>query len=305
MTSTGTDRVNSLSSANLTRLGLNIQILDDRADKTSTGRADGLQPKTIETLRQMRLADGLLQKGVRIYDICFWSSDSANPLRRTGREIHYPPIVDVLDPFILLVHQGMVEALFIDDMATRGMEVSRNSPFTRYSLDEQNLHDPEKPAIIVEYEDTTSGQTKYTTTQFLVGTDGAHSKVRKSMPGVEAEGRGTEAIWGVLDGVIMTDFPDLWSKVVIHSETDGSVLCIPREKNLTRLYIELRSENGEPVSKAKLTQESVMQRANQIMAPYSVLWESVEWFGLYKIGQRVASAFSSEHNLVFIAGDVS
>lgn len=52
--------------------GINAKILDDRDDKTSTGRADGLQPKSIETFRQLRLADTLLQKGVKIYDICFW-----------------------------------------------------------------------------------------------------------------------------------------------------------------------------------------------------------------------------------------
>jgi 2-polyprenyl-6-methoxyphenol hydroxylase-like FAD-dependent oxidoreductase len=54
------------------RFGINVQIIDDRPDKTATGRADGLQPKTIETFRQLGLADGLLKKGVRIYDICFW-----------------------------------------------------------------------------------------------------------------------------------------------------------------------------------------------------------------------------------------
>lgn len=58
--------------ANLIRFGIKTTILDDRPDKTATGRADGLQPKSIETLRQMRLADRLLRKGVRVYDISFW-----------------------------------------------------------------------------------------------------------------------------------------------------------------------------------------------------------------------------------------
>ncbi len=75
-------------------------------------------------------------------------------------------------------------------------------------------------------------------------------------------------------GVIETDFPDLWSKVVIHSETAGTVLCIPRERNMTRLYIELdRSlDDGVPV---EATQELVMKKARQIMAPFSVKWLSV------------------------------
>ena len=59
-------------SDNLVRYGIKTVILDNRAERTKTGRADGIQPKTLETLRQMRLADPLLRKGVKIYDISFW-----------------------------------------------------------------------------------------------------------------------------------------------------------------------------------------------------------------------------------------
>lgn len=58
--------------SNLVRFGIKTKIIDDRPDKTSSGRADGLQPKTIETFKQLGLADPLLRKGARIYDICFW-----------------------------------------------------------------------------------------------------------------------------------------------------------------------------------------------------------------------------------------
>lgn len=68
-----------------------------------------------------------------MYDISFWRSTADEPLRRLGREVHYPPVIDVLDPYILLVHQGMVESLFIDDMKKRGVEVKRNCAFESYS----------------------------------------------------------------------------------------------------------------------------------------------------------------------------
>lgn len=64
-------------SSNLARYGIKPVLIDDREDKTSTGRADGLQPKTIETLRQLHMLDPLLQKGVKIYDICFWVSHAS------------------------------------------------------------------------------------------------------------------------------------------------------------------------------------------------------------------------------------
>ena len=62
----------TIARVNLVRLGTPIVLLDDRPDKTSTGKADGIQPKTIETLKQLRLADKLLRDGARIYDISFW-----------------------------------------------------------------------------------------------------------------------------------------------------------------------------------------------------------------------------------------
>ena len=57
---------------NLTRYGVKLRLFDDRTEATCTGRADGIQPKTIETLKQLRLADSLLQRGAKLYDVCFW-----------------------------------------------------------------------------------------------------------------------------------------------------------------------------------------------------------------------------------------
>jgi hypothetical protein len=84
----------------------------------------------------MKLADPLLQRGVRVFDISFWRSTATEPLHRLGREVHYPPIIDVLDPYILLVHQGMVESTFIDDLTKRGLDVRRNTAFESYSVPE-------------------------------------------------------------------------------------------------------------------------------------------------------------------------
>ncbi|KZF25834.1 hypothetical protein L228DRAFT_244762 [Xylona heveae TC161] len=283
--------------SNLVRFGIKTQIVDDRANRTSTGRADGLQPKTIETLKQLRLAEPLLQKGAKIFDICFWNATPDQTLHRTHREIHYPPFLDVEDPYILLVHQGMVEELFISDLQSRGISVARNTAYTRFSPPSKATSD-----VQVVFQDRVTGEEKSLRAQYLVGCDGAHSRVRKSIPQMEMQGESGTSAWGVLDGIVDTDFPDLWSKVVIHSETAGTILCIPREKGMTRLYIEL-TKSG-PMSEAA-TEEFVMNQAREIMKPYSLTWKSVEWFGLYKVGQRVASRFMDESGRVFIAGDAA
>ena len=107
-------------------------------------------------------------------------------------------------------------------------------------------------------------------------------------------------------GVLDTDFPDIWSKAVIHSETKGSVLVIPRERNLSRLYIELHpGTSASHLSPEIENQDFVIRRAQEIMAPYKVTWKSIEWFSVYRVGQRVASRFENEEQNIFIVGDAA
>lgn len=112
----------------------------------------------------MRLAHPLLQRGVRVYDIAFWRSTAEEPLRRLGREVHYPPVIDVLDPYILLVHQGMVESLFIDDLKKRGVEVRRNTAFESYSVPENKAN-----PLQVNCRTNVTQDRRTILTQYLVG----------------------------------------------------------------------------------------------------------------------------------------
>lgn len=192
------------------------------------------------------------------------------PLHRTGREVHYPKNVNVKDPYILLVHQGMVEDVLLEDMYQRGVEVSRSSPFITYTAGE-SVTEP----IEIAYTSPKTGKPATLKTKYLVGCDGAHSKVRKAIPGLAMEGEPSKAPWGVLDGVITTDFPDLWSKVVIHSETKGTILCIPPERNMTRLYIELNAGFEETLTTEEDRRDFVIRRAQEIIAPYTLVWDSI------------------------------
>lgn len=184
-----------------------------------------MQPKTIETLKQLRLADPLLRHGAKVYDISFWvflplrspsfplsyshgsypytltnhslTQDSipTQPLRRTGRKIHYPDhLVGAPDPYILLAHQGMLEDVFIKDIESRGGSVSRNSEFVDVQKDEAG-------DLKVTYKDLTTGDERVVYAKYLVGCDGARSKVRDFIPDAQLEGEKTNASWGVLDGM--------------------------------------------------------------------------------------------------------
>lgn len=105
-------------------------------------------------------------------------------------------MVDVEDPFILLVHQGMVEDVFLQDLKARGVEVRRNRRFTSHEMSESLIN----ADIRVGCEIPDTIEHRFFHSNYLVGCDGAHSMVRKSMSGVEMKGEPGKAAWGVLDG---------------------------------------------------------------------------------------------------------
>lgn len=258
----------------------------------------------------LRLGQDLLNTGVKVYDICMWrsekSTDARPNLRRVGREVHYPAdAVDVLHPFILLCHQGMVEGMFVEDMRHSGIEVQRGSKFDTLSYETAG----DRSSVLAKF-GKSDGTSADIMTDYLVGCDGARSRVRQCIPDKQAQGNPNDSFWAVLDGELDTDFPDIWSKTVVYSEQHGSVLIIPRERNLTRLYIEVNN------LEQSISEQFVMDQARKVMAPYSLEWLSVEWFGNYRVVQRVATRFSDAddktrgsggvcHPQVFIAGDAA
>lgn len=275
------------TSAMLARFGIKVKIVDDKLDQTAVGRADGLQPKTIETLLMLRLGQDLLDTGVRVFDICMWRSQSDTngqpELRRVGREIHYPAdAVDLLHPFILLCHQGMVEGMFVKDLKQSGFEVQRGSRFESFNYQFVDGKTDKVRAVLQKAD----GMEATIQADYLVGCDGARSRVRQGIPGTYTGENSYDSHWGVLDGELNTDFPDIWSKTVIYSEQHGSILIIPRERNLTRLYIEIKDQQQ------LINEEFFMKQARKIMSPFQVQWSSIEWFGNYRVSQRVAARFS-------------
>lgn len=222
------------------------------------------------------LADNLLRDGVKVYDICMWRGSSTSPIHRISRQVHYPAsVVDVLHPFILLCHQGMVESVLIEDLRVSGVRVSRGHRFTNF---DHKRSDENIDTLNVSLEEVGGDIMKHVLADYVIGCDGARSLVRQHIEGTHATAKPQKSYWGVLDGELDTDFPDIWSKTIVFSEEHGSVLIIPRERNMTRIYIEMKSSQYP----SDIDQRFVMNQAQLVLAPYQVQWRSVEWFGRYQ-----------------------
>ncbi|KAL2825188.1 FAD binding domain-containing protein [Aspergillus cavernicola] len=140
--------------------------------------------------------------------------------------------------------------------------------------------------------------------KYMLGADGAHSWVRQQL-GFTLEGESTDYIWGVLDIVPITNFPDIRMRCAIHSADSGSVMVIPRESKLVRLYIQLTTaayNGGKRADRSKIDPDAILQAAQKIMAPYKISYRRLDWWTAYQIGQRVGTQFSA-HERIFLAGD--
>lgn len=204
--------------------------------------------------------------------------------------------------------------------------MQRNTKLIDVKIDEGG--DAEFP-VLAELE--TNGQRRTVRTKYLVGADGAHSVVRRSM-GLKLEGESLDHIWGVVDLIVDTDFPDIRRRCAIHSPA-GSVMVIPRERiatgdYLTRLYVQVpgdvkpdsdqqttESSTVTPTADARarrsqVTEQTIFENAAAAFKPYYIRPKTdgaVDWWAAYQIGQRVTDKFSVKDskgvNRVFIAGD--
>ncbi|KAF7964521.1 hypothetical protein HWV62_6261, partial [Athelia sp. TMB] len=179
-------------------------------------------------------------------------------------------------------HQGGIEAIFLDALKDIGHVVDRQTvPVSMHlSKDEAELRDSSTypvQMVLQHLNDEAARETVHA--KFVVGTDGAHSWVRKSL-GIAMEGIQTEYIWGVLDLIPETDFPDVRNRCVIHSN-NGSCMIIPREGDGIRLYVQLSDTDVIDPTTGRVDPKK--------MGPNELL-------------ERVASQFSASER-IFIAGD--
>ena len=120
---------------------------------------------------------------------------------------------------------------------------------------------------------------------------------------------------------------DIRQACSIHSARSGSILLIPRERKLVRIYVQLNdidnangnvNGTGTEIERSAITSEMILEAAKKIFQPYTLNWGYIEWWAVYqvshttspkssklrigKIGQRVSNKFD-DSNRIFLAGD--
>ncbi|GIC91746.1 putative phenol 2-monooxygenase [Aspergillus udagawae] len=315
----------------MARCGVNARIIDKRGTKVVTGQADGLRPRTLELLDSIGVVHRVLHEACGAAEFTFWVPDEDGQLKR--QEQH--PIHDVnISPFgNCLLNQGRIERFILDAIQDcSDLEVERGVlaeslddayPITvtlrtlseeeanpscsyggsggvRNGLFRSNVKGDDWDDLIKRSKERT-GNVETVKAKYLIGCDGAHSWTRKQL-NIPFEGSTTEHIWGVVDMVPITNFPDIRRVCTVATE-HGTLLIIPRERQLVRLYLPLQAVDGTSacLDRASITLDMIRQKAKQMLRPFDIDFRICDWWTVYQVGRRLASNFTKGR--IHLAGD--
>ncbi|KAH7174281.1 FAD binding domain-containing protein [Fusarium flagelliforme] len=334
-----------MAAAWMAHCGINARIIDKRNTKIFCGQADGLQCRSLEIFDSLGFADrvwkeanhmienpgpdGIIRRSDRIPDTIVGLSRFQQVVVHQGRiERFFLDNIKKYSKDQIKVERAILpEAVDIDKSQLESPEAYPVTVKLRHLTDEEATPPQQATAsknqasdglfrsnlVFDDEVDNDSvlrqAQARDATSEtihakYVIGCDGARSWVRSQI-GLELQGEASDMIWGVMDIIPKTDFPDIRMRCAIHSAENGSLMVIPRENKLVRLYIQLKEVTPDASGRAdrsKITPEFIFKAAQKIISPYKLDYEYCGWWTAYQIGQRVGTAFDS-HERIFLAGD--
>ncbi|MCW1932007.1 FAD-dependent monooxygenase [Pararhodobacter zhoushanensis] len=270
---------------------IRTMIVEPKAGPMEKGQADGINVRSMEMFQAFGFAEKVKRESVWINEATFWTPGSDGGITRVGQVQDVPEGISEM-PHVLL-NQARVHDMFLD--------VMKNAP-TRlvpdYGLKVADLTiDPDATEypVTVTLEHTApgrDGQTETVRANYVVGCDGARSNVRRAIGGA-LHGDAAHHAWGVIDMLAVTDFPDWRMKAFVRSQAECTLMVLPREGgHLVRLYVELdRLGEDERVADRRMDENTIIDKAQRIFAPYQLDVKETVWWSIYEVGHRLTDKF--------------
>ncbi|KAK3687123.1 hypothetical protein LTR37_019116 [Vermiconidia calcicola] len=175
----GAGPVGLLLSTCLARWGYKIKHIDMRPEPTVTGRADGIQPRSLDLLRNMGLKRAIMAYSpAKVYEVAFWDPrQNGTGIHRTGTWKSCPSFIDARYPFTTLLHQGLIERVFIADLEKNNVRIQR--PWKIFGFENDGADEEYPVSVSLSHVDGHESQT--VRTKYLFSGEGAKSFVREQL----------------------------------------------------------------------------------------------------------------------------
>ncbi|MCX6117061.1 MAG: FAD-binding protein [Proteobacteria bacterium] len=255
--------------------GLSCYIADKSEGPLAVGRADALNARTLQYLEIAKLFDDVYSHGKPCNTSSVWSKGEF--VSRQSR--WWDELEGCFHKHFLMIGQAFIEQVVDSRLKKANLPVKRNASADQIRMTTEGTE------ILMSNGDAVRSR-------FLIGADGAHSMVRRSMD-ISFEITRPEIVWAVVDGVIETDFPKVPEIIVFQNET-SDVAWIPRERNIDRFYVRM--------DRMDFTLEEAVSKIDQAILPHRLSFVEMEWFSRFSVKESVAEKFSVDRK-VFLVGD--
>lgn len=269
----------------LLRRGITCRVLDKAAAPGMSSRAIGVQARTLEVFDRMGIMEDVLSKGVKIGVKAFDHDTLLLHLKFRFLASDAIPY-----PFGLMLPQNMTEDLLIALLHKEGGAVERQKELTEIRQ--------EAEGVVVTVHNLQDDSYTELRASWLIGCDGAHSRVRKAI-GQAFEGSTYDEEY--LLGDVDLDWQRSTEDVYVWMHREGQFAAFPLPNNKWRLLATVPTTDGKdaPQSSVELLQRLMRERTGDSSTTIS----NPIWLSNFKINRRMVSSYRKGR--VFLAGDAA
>jgi 2-polyprenyl-6-methoxyphenol hydroxylase-like FAD-dependent oxidoreductase len=273
----------------LQRFGIRLRIVEKKAERSTTSKALGLQPRLSEVFAILGIAGKFFARG--------FAGVRALNLRTSAKKLltialQFPPNLagrEAFQPRMIMIPQSVTEEILETTLAERGHLVERRRELIGFSQDRDAV------SAVLHQEGSAEETIR---AKFLVSCEGAHSLVRKQA-GFTFTGATFPLRTLLADVTVDWDLPD--NEVHAWFHRDGSFAALPFGGQKWRLIAECANDPSDAAPEVSL--EQVQDLMVQRTGKKDVRVRDPIWLSDFRINARMVDRFR-EHR-VFVAGDAA
>ncbi|WP_331371393.1 FAD-dependent monooxygenase [Sinorhizobium chiapasense] len=263
----------------LSRLGIDLRIIDKAPVPGETSRAIAVQARTLELYRQLGIVDDVLAAGIRVERLTVRTPSGIAATLKLGDFgaglSRYP--------FAFALPQDIHERILIDHLEKAGVAVERRAELVGFEQDAAGV-----TATVMK-----DGTSEVVRAAYLCGADGASSAVRHGLK-LGFPGGTYEQSFYVAD----VEAEDVIARngLNVCLDTHGFAIVLPvRQSGSVRL---IGIVPGDHAAEETIRFGTIRDEVERITG---VTVKAVNWFSTYRLHHRVAEHFRDGR--VFLAGD--
>lgn len=260
--------------------GIDCRIIDKRSTSSTSSRALGLQARSMEVLSGLGIAEKVERVSYRLANATIMRRDS--PLVRMA---WVPP--DSRYPYTYVLPQTGLEEILAARLSDFGIRIERGVELTAASTD-----DSQAVAMLADGRELR--------VDWLLGTDGARSRVRESA-GIGFSQRVTGETYYLADATIDLGLDIGDSAMWLGRNGPLMLMRLPGDRNSWRIFVDVTD-----TARGSRLPELTLEKLVSLLAargPRNARVESLEWSSIFRTRLGLADRYRADR--VLIAGDAA